>query len=84
VTSVQLIPHADVLFLNKHYAQAHSPHYAASPRAFLLALAAGGAPPHGLLVAYWGADGAAVLSVPTREYFQASSWVRSQPSPGMS
>lgn len=32
------------------------------------------APPHALLVAYWGADGAAALSVPTREYFQSSGW----------
>lgn len=33
------------------------------------------APPHALLVAHWGTDGAAVLSVPTREYFQSSGWV---------
>ncbi|KAI0808210.1 hypothetical protein C8Q74DRAFT_1313727 [Fomes fomentarius] len=69
-----LIPHADVLFLNKHYARAHSPQYASSPRAFLLSLT-NIAPPHALLVAHWGEEGAAVLSVPTREYFQSSGWV---------
>ncbi|KIP04175.1 hypothetical protein PHLGIDRAFT_31472, partial [Phlebiopsis gigantea 11061_1 CR5-6] len=69
-----LLPHADVIFLNRHYARAHSPHYAASPRAFLLSLTTV-APPHALLVAYWGTEGAAVLSVPTREYFQSSGWV---------
>ncbi len=69
----QLIPHADVLFLNRHYAQAQSPAYASAPRAFLLALTRL-APPHALLVAYWGAEGAAALSVPTREYFQSSGW----------
>ncbi|KAI0264940.1 hypothetical protein BC834DRAFT_843870 [Gloeopeniophorella convolvens] len=68
-----LIPHADVLFLNRHYAQAQAPAYASAPRAFLLALTRL-APPHALLVAYWGADGAAALSVPTREYFQSSGW----------
>ncbi|KAI0942387.1 hypothetical protein AcW1_003031 [Taiwanofungus camphoratus] len=75
-----LIPHADVLFLNKHYALAHSPQYAASPRASLLAFTAL-APPHALLVAHWGTDGAAVLSVPTREYFQSSGWVPSADAP---
>ncbi|KAH9939621.1 uncharacterized protein BXZ73DRAFT_75827 [Epithele typhae] len=68
-----LMPHVDVIFLNRHYACALSSQYASAPRAFLLALA-GQAPPHALLVAHWGADGAAVLSVPTREYFQASAW----------
>lgn len=72
-TLEQLIPHADVVFLNRHYAQAQSPAYASAPRAFLLALTRL-APPHALLVAYWGADGAAALSVPTREYFQSSGW----------
>ncbi len=37
-------------------------------------------PPHALLVAFWGVrekdGGAAVLSVPTREYLQSSGWVR--------
>ncbi|KAH8105348.1 hypothetical protein BXZ70DRAFT_920564 [Cristinia sonorae] len=69
-----LIPHADVVFLNKHYAMAHSRDYATSPRAFLLSLTHI-APPHALLVAHWGTDGAAVLSVPTKEYFQSSGWV---------
>jgi hypothetical protein len=73
IWSTQLIPHADVVFLNRHYAQAQSPAYASAPRAFLLALTRL-APPHALLVAYWGADGAAALSVPTREYFQSSGW----------
>jgi hypothetical protein len=75
---VQLIPHADVVFLNRHYAQTQSPAYASAPRAFLLALTRL-APPHALLVAYWGADGAAVLSVPTREYFQSSGWTAPPP-----
>ncbi|KAI8976378.1 hypothetical protein BD414DRAFT_517269 [Trametes punicea] len=69
-----LIPHADVIFLNKHYARAHSPQYANSPRAFLLSLT-GIVPPHALLVAHWGNDGAAVLSVPTKEYFQSTGWI---------
>ncbi|KAJ7126966.1 hypothetical protein C8R44DRAFT_780063 [Mycena epipterygia] len=69
-----LIPHADVLFLNKHYAQANSPNFATSPRAFLLSLTSI-APPHALLVAHWGSEGAAVLSLPTKEYFQSSGWV---------
>lgn len=77
---LQLFPHADVLFLNKQYAQAHSPDYANSPRTFLLSLASV-APPHALLVAHWGKDGAAVLSLPTREYFQSSSWVEERPPP---
>ncbi|KAI0631707.1 hypothetical protein C8Q77DRAFT_1128403 [Trametes polyzona] len=76
-----LIPHADVIFLNKHYARAHSPQYAASPRAFLLSLT-NIAPTHALLVAHWGSDGAAVLSVPTREYFQSTGWIEtSAPTP---
>ncbi|KAG7089592.1 hypothetical protein E1B28_011259 [Marasmius oreades] len=69
-----LIPHADVIFVNKHYAQANSPHYATTPRAFLLSLTSI-APPHALLVAHWGSEGAAVLSLPTQEYFQSSGWV---------
>ncbi|KAG6908683.1 hypothetical protein DXG01_003697 [Tephrocybe rancida] len=74
-----LIPHADVIFLNKHYAEANSPHYATTPRAFLLSLTSI-APPHALLVAHWGKDGAAVLSLPTREYFQSSGWVEEPPA----
>ncbi|KAJ7285008.1 hypothetical protein C8J57DRAFT_1290133 [Mycena rebaudengoi] len=75
-----LIPHADVLFLNKHYAQANSPNFATSPRAFLLSLTST-APPHALLVAHWGSEGAAVLSLPTKEYFQSSGWVEERPPP---
>jgi hypothetical protein len=75
-----LIPHVDVIFLNKHYAQAHSPHYATTPRAFLLSLTQI-APPHALLVAHWGSEGAAVLSLPTREYFQSSGWVEEPGAP---
>ncbi|KAF7312245.1 hypothetical protein MIND_00237500 [Mycena indigotica] len=75
-----LIPHADVIFLNKHYAQATSPTFATSPRAFLLSLTTI-APAHALLVAYWGSDGAAVLSLPTKEYFQSSGWVEERRPP---
>ncbi|KAE9407825.1 hypothetical protein BT96DRAFT_914475 [Gymnopus androsaceus JB14] len=75
-----LIPHADVLFLNKHYAQTHSPNYATTPRAFLLSLMSI-APPHALLVAHWGSEGAAALSLPTKEYFQSSGWVEERPPP---
>ena len=71
-----------MLFLNRHYAQAQSPAYASAPRAFLLALTRL-APPHALLVAYWGAEGAAALSVPTREYFQSSGW-SAPPTPAAS
>lgn len=67
-----------MLFLNKHYAQATSPNFATSPRAFLLSLTAI-APPHALLVAHWGSEGAAVLSLPTKEYFQSSGWVEERP-----
>jgi hypothetical protein len=80
VCLIQLIPHVDVIFLNKHYAQAHSPHYATTPRAFLLSLTQI-APPHALLVAHWGSEGAAVLSLPTREYFQSSGWVEEPGGP---
>ncbi|TFK27126.1 hypothetical protein FA15DRAFT_614303 [Coprinopsis marcescibilis] len=75
-----LIPYADVLFLNKQYAQAHSPHYASTPRAFLLSMTSI-APPHALLVAHWGTEGSAVLSLPTKEYFQSSGWVEEKPPP---
>jgi hypothetical protein len=37
------------------------------------------APAHALLVAYWGDEGGAVLSLPTREYFQSSGWVEERP-----
>ncbi|KAF5367377.1 hypothetical protein D9758_003693 [Tetrapyrgos nigripes] len=76
-----LIPHVDVLFLNKHYAQATSPQFASSPRAFLLSLMSI-APPHALLVAYWGTEGGAALSIPTKEYFQSSGWVEER-TPGI-
>ncbi|KAF8686794.1 hypothetical protein AX14_003805 [Amanita brunnescens Koide BX004] len=75
-----LMPHADVLFVSKQYAQSVSPQYAASPRAFLLSLTSNTAP-HALIVAHWGSDGAAVLSVPTREYFQSSGWVEDKLPP---
>lgn len=74
----QLMPHADVIFVNVHYAKAHSPAHAATPRSYLLSLAASSSvAPHALLIAYWGnKQGAAVLSLPTKEYFQSSGWVR--------
>lgn len=72
------MPHADVVFVNFHYAKAHSPAHAATPRSYLLSLAASSSvAPHALLIAYWGnKQGAAVLSLPTKEYFQSSGWVR--------
>ena len=72
------MPHADVVFVNVHYAKAHSPAHAATPRSYLLSLAASSSvAPHALLIAYWGnKQGAAVLSLPTKEYFQSSGWVR--------
>ena len=69
-----------MLFFNKHYAQANSPHYETTPRAFLLSLSSI-APPHALLVAHWGSEGGAVLSLPTKEYFQSSEWVEDKPPP---
>lgn len=33
------------------------------------------AAPHALLVVHWGSSGAALLSLPTREYLQSSGWV---------
>ncbi|KAH9172580.1 hypothetical protein EDB89DRAFT_2114160 [Lactarius sanguifluus] len=57
-----LIPHADVLFLNRHYAQAQSPAYASAPRAFLLALTRL-APPHALL--YFQSSGWSAPSTPS-------------------
>ncbi|GJJ14111.1 hypothetical protein Clacol_008368 [Clathrus columnatus] len=67
-----LIQHANVIFFSKPYAQSTSPN--ASPRAFLISMCAH-ASPNALLVADWGSQGAALLSVPTREYFQSSGWV---------
>ena len=68
-----------MLFFNKHYAQANSPHVETTPRAFLLSLSSI-APPHALLVAHWGSEGGAALSLPTKEYFQSSGWVEDKPS----
>lgn len=39
------------------------------------------ASPHALLVAHWGKEGGAVLSLPTKEYFQSSGWVEERPPP---
>lgn len=33
------------------------------------------AAPHALLIVHWGSSGAALLSLPTREYLQSSGWV---------
>ncbi|KAI6024848.1 hypothetical protein BKA83DRAFT_4253068 [Pisolithus microcarpus] len=74
-----LVPHADVIFL----CTTTFPPLSSSPtspptstpalRAILLSLARH-ARPHALLVLNAGREGAALLSVPTREYFQSSSW----------
>lgn len=42
---------------------------------------AASAAPHALLIAYWGTEGGAVLSVPTKEYFQSSGWVEERLPP---
>ncbi|KAG0702474.1 hypothetical protein DFH29DRAFT_804908 [Suillus ampliporus] len=75
-----LIPHADIIFLSAQtFPSLSNPHPNAtnpgppSPRAILLALARH-APPHALLVLYGGALGSALLSLPTCEYLQSSSW----------
>ncbi|KAH7911521.1 hypothetical protein BJ138DRAFT_1172491 [Hygrophoropsis aurantiaca] len=70
-----LIPHADVIFvaLPPQPSPSSSRPAPPTPRAALLALARV-APPHALLIAYCGRDGAALLSVPTREYLQSSAW----------
>ncbi|OJA08993.1 hypothetical protein AZE42_11041, partial [Rhizopogon vesiculosus] len=75
-----LIPHADVVFLSTQTfpSLSNPPPNSSnccppSPRAILLALARH-APPHALLVLYGGALGSALLSLPTREYLQSSSW----------
>ncbi|KAH8110469.1 hypothetical protein DFH11DRAFT_768622 [Phellopilus nigrolimitatus] len=74
-----LIPHADVIFFSKQYALSQNAAYT-TPRPFLLALASSGrVPAHALLIAYWGTAGAALLSVPTREYLQSSGWVDDEP-----
>jgi ketohexokinase len=66
-----LIPYADVVFFTKAYAMSQS---YTSPRPFLLSLYSR-VPRHALLVVSWGTEGAAMLSVPTREYFQSSAFV---------
>lgn len=66
-----LIPHADVIFFSKSYARSLA---YTSPRAFLLAQALRAAP-HSLLIVSWADQGSALLSVPTREYFQSSKFV---------
>ncbi|KAG1843808.1 hypothetical protein DFJ58DRAFT_731476 [Suillus subalutaceus] len=68
-----LIPHADVIFLSAQTFPSLSSPGPPSPRAILLALARH-ARPHALLVLYGGTLGSALLSLPTREYLQSSSW----------
>ncbi|KAH7104178.1 hypothetical protein BKA62DRAFT_496988 [Auriculariales sp. MPI-PUGE-AT-0066] len=68
-----LIRKADVVLFSKAFATAQN---FDAPRPFLLSMVAL-ASPHALLVVNWGDAGAALLSVPTREYFQASSWSES-------
>ncbi|KIJ62898.1 hypothetical protein HYDPIDRAFT_135366 [Hydnomerulius pinastri MD-312] len=88
-----LIPHADVIFLCTttfpSLSSATQPGYSTSPtpqpnstptpRAILLSLARH-APPHALLVLNAGQGGAALLSLPTREYLQSSGWAPPPPS----
>ncbi|KAG8997556.1 hypothetical protein FRB94_007611 [Tulasnella sp. JGI-2019a] len=66
-----LIPHADVIFFSKAYARSLA---YTSPRAFLLSQALRCAP-HAILVVSWADQGSALLSIPTREYFQSSKFV---------
>ncbi|KAG8840214.1 hypothetical protein FRB96_009531, partial [Tulasnella sp. 330] len=66
-----LIPHADVVFFSKSYARSLA---YTSPRAFLLSQALRCAP-HAILVVSWADQGSALLSIPTREYFQSSKFV---------
>ncbi|KAG9097416.1 hypothetical protein FRC06_007580 [Ceratobasidium sp. 370] len=66
-----LIRHADVVFFSHAYATAQE--YTA-PRPFLLAMARFAAA-HALLCVEWGRAGCAMLSVPTKEYFQSSAFV---------
>ncbi|KAG6333531.1 hypothetical protein ID866_5556 [Astraeus odoratus] len=79
-----LLPHADVIFLcpTTFPSLSSSPtgqsNPTPTPRAILLSLARH-APSHALLVLNAGQDGAALLSLPTREYLQSSGW--SPPSP---
>ncbi|KAH7884752.1 hypothetical protein F5I97DRAFT_1497797 [Phlebopus sp. FC_14] len=83
-----LIPHADVIFLSsstfpsiqhanqpsRSMSPTSQPNSTPTPRAVLLSLARH-ASPHALLVLNAGQDGAALLSLPTREYFQSSGWM---------
>ncbi|KZT37809.1 hypothetical protein SISSUDRAFT_987164 [Sistotremastrum suecicum HHB10207 ss-3] len=69
-----LIPHVDVIFFSKAYAMSHG---YTSPRPFLLSMTPL-APPHSILIVNWGLGaqgGAAILSIPTKEYFQSSGWI---------
>ncbi|KDN47682.1 hypothetical protein RSAG8_03472, partial [Rhizoctonia solani AG-8 WAC10335] len=66
-----LVKHADVVFFSHAYASAQD--YTA-PRPFLLAMARIAAP-HALLCVEWGQSGCAMLSIPTKEYFQSSPFV---------
>ncbi|CUA69331.1 hypothetical protein RSOLAG22IIIB_08452 [Rhizoctonia solani] len=66
-----LVKHADVVFFSHAYASAQE--YTA-PRPFLLAMARIAAP-HALLCVEWGQTGCAMLSIPTKEYFQSSPFV---------
>ncbi|KAL4074895.1 hypothetical protein V8B97DRAFT_1868269 [Scleroderma yunnanense] len=74
-----LLPHADVIFLctttfpSLASSPTSSPNSTPTPRAILLALARH-APPHALLILNAGREGAALLSLPTREYLQSSGW----------
>lgn len=74
-----LLPHADVIFLctttfpSLSSSPISSPNSTPTLRAILLSLARH-ARPHALLVLNAGREGAALLSIPTREYFQSSGW----------
>ncbi|KAG8969343.1 hypothetical protein FRC03_003444 [Tulasnella sp. 419] len=66
-----LVPHADVIFFSKSYAKAQG---FTSPRAFLLSQSLRSSQ-HSILVITWGRAGSALLSTPTKEYFQSSAFV---------
>ncbi|KAI6039893.1 hypothetical protein EDC04DRAFT_2682230 [Pisolithus marmoratus] len=74
-----LLPHADVIFLcattfpSLSSSPTSPPNSTPTLRAILLSLARH-AQPHALLVLNAGREGAALLSVPTREYLQSSGW----------
>lgn len=72
----KLFPHVDVIFYSKNYALSVNPATPAqklTPRSFLLSQVPLVAK-HALLLVHWEHDGAALLSVPTREYLQCSIW----------